>query len=284
MSESEKKRVIRTSYDEILCCAAANELNDNDVVFVGQGFPIFASMLAQKMGKKLHLIMEAGIIDFFPYRAPVHISDMSAMKGCMSCCDMIDIFTYHLFNGYIDVGFLGASQVDKYGNINTSYKGDPVIPRNRIAGSGGANEIGGYAKRTIIVLRHGHFLEDLFYITTPGYLEGGNSREEAGLPGGPESILTLQGVFRFDKDTKEIYLDSIHPRIKLEDIQREIPWELKVAPDLKTTPLPTDKEIEIMRNFIPNVSVGKTRWGLLQIQQMKDYMHKQLDTLKQLMR
>ncbi|MHA1143852.1 MAG: CoA-transferase subunit beta [Candidatus Helarchaeota archaeon] len=281
---SKQVRKVKTSYNEILCSAAAKQLKDGEVVFVGQGFPIFASMLAQRLGTKLHLVMEAGILDFSPYRAPVHISDMSAMKGCMSCCEMIDVFTFYLHRGFIDVGFLGGAEIDKYGNLNTSYKGDPKIPRNRIAGSGGANEIGGYAKRTVIIIRHGKFVEKPYYITTPGYLEGGKSREEAGLPGGPETVVTLKGIFKFDKNTKEMYLDSIHPGVTLEKIQKEIPWELKVSPNLKTTPLPTDNEIEIMRGFIPNVSVGKTRWGTMQITQMRDYMQRKLAQLKQLMR
>ncbi|MHA1785427.1 MAG: CoA-transferase subunit beta [Candidatus Helarchaeota archaeon] len=275
---------IKMSYNEILCSAASHQLKDGDVVFVGQGFPLFASMLAKKMGKKLHLVMEAGVIDFDPFRAPVHISDMSAMKGCMYTCSMIDVFSYYLFNNHIDVGFLGGAQIDKYGNLNTSYKGDPINPRNRIAGSGGANEIGGYAKKIIIIIRHGKFVEKPYYITTPGYLEGGNSRKEAGLPGGPECVVSLKGIFRFDKNTKELYLDSLHPGYEVEDIQKDIPWELKVSPNLKRTPLPTQEEIDIMRELIPNVSVGKTRWGIIQIQQMKDYMQIKLKQLKKLMR
>jgi len=275
---------MRLNYNEILCSAAAEQLKDNEVVFVGQGFPIYASMLAKKLGKTLHLVMEAGIMDFDPYRAPVHIADMSAMKGCMYTCSMIDVFSYYLFNGHIDCGFLGGAQIDKFGNLNTSYKGDPSNPRNRIAGSGGANEIGGYAKRTIIIIRHGKFVEDPYYITTPGYLEGGKSREEAGMPGGPDAVVTLKGIFRFDKNTKEIYLDSLHPGVDLESVKKDIPWELKVAPNVKRTPLPTQEEIDIMRDFIPNVSVGKTRWGIIQIQQMRDYMQTKLKQLKKLLR
>ncbi|NHI91633.1 MAG: glutaconate CoA-transferase [Candidatus Lokiarchaeota archaeon] len=276
-----KKMMI--SYNEILCSAASHQLNENEVVFVGQGFPLYASMLAKKLGKKLYLVMEAGILDFDPYRAPVHISDMSAMKGCMHCCSMIDVFSYYLFNGHIDVGFLGGAQIDKYGNLNTSYKGDPTNPRNRIAGSGGANEIGGYARRTIIIIRHGKFVEEPYYITTPGYLEGGKSREEAGMPGGPDVVVSLKGIFKFDKNTKELYLDSVHPGYEVDDIQKDIPWELKVSPNLKRTPIPTMDELDIMREFIPNVSVGKTRWGIVQIQQMKDYMHIKHQQLKKLM-
>ena len=275
---------IRSSYNEILCAAASHQLKDNDVVFVGQGFPIYASMLAKKMGKKLHLVMEAGVMDFDPYRAPVHISDMSAMKGSMYACTMIDVFSYYLFNGHIDVGFLGGAEIDKFGNLNTSYKGDPANPRNRIAGSGGANEIGGYSKRTIIIIRHGKFVEKPYYITTPGYLEGGKSREEAGMPGGPDVVVSLKGIFKFDKNTKEMYLDSLHPGYEVEDIQKNIPWELKVAPKVKRTPLPTQEELDIMREYIPNVSVGKTRWGIIQIQQMKDYMQIKHQQLKKLMR
>jgi glutaconate CoA-transferase subunit B len=257
---------LKLTYEEIMCSAAAKEVSEGDVVFVGQGYPILAALLAKKSGKDLVLIMEGGIIEFDLYRPPIHIADMTSMKGCAASCELIEIFTYYLFGGFFDVGFLGASQIDKYGNINTSFQS---FPEKRIAGSGGANEIGGYAKKIIIMMRHGRFVEKLPYITTPGWLEGGNSREEAGLPGGPAAVITQKGVFKFDKDTKEIYLESIHPNVKLKNIIRRAPWELKVADDLKQTPLPTKEELNILRNWAPGVSIGRARWGFRQLEFLK---------------
>ncbi|MHA1229584.1 MAG: CoA-transferase subunit beta [Candidatus Helarchaeota archaeon] len=262
-----KIKKIKLSYEEIICSAAARELNDGDIVFVGQGYPILAALLAKKSGKNLTLIMEGGIIEFDLYRPPIHIADMTSMKGCAAACELIEIFTYYLFGGYIDVGFLGASQIDKYGNINTSYQS---FPDKRIAGSGGANEIGGYAKKIVIIMRHGRFVDKLPYITTPGWLDGGNSREEAGLPGGPYAVITRKGVFKFEKDTKEIYLESIHPNVNLKKLLKSVPWDLKVADDLKTTPLPTEEELNILRNWAPGVSIGRARWGFRQLEFLRN--------------
>ncbi|MHA1693982.1 MAG: CoA-transferase subunit beta [Candidatus Helarchaeota archaeon] len=261
-----KIKTIKLTYEEIMCSAASRELNDGDVVFVGQGYPILAALLAKKSGKNLTLIMEGGIIEFNLYRPPIHIADMTAMKGCAASCELIEIFGYYLFGGYFDVGFLGASQIDKYGNINTSFQ---RFPDKRIAGSGGANEIGGYAKRIVIMMRHGRFVNELPYITTPGWLKGGNSREEAGLPGGPHAVITQKGVFKFEKDTKEIYLESIHPKVNLKKLLRSVPWDLKVADDLKQTPLPTQEELDILRTWAPGVSIGRARWGFRQLEFLK---------------
>lgn len=253
-----------------MCSVAARELKDGETVFVGQGNPILAALLALKAGKRLTLVMEGGVLGFMPYRPPVHISDMSAMVGAECCCEMTDMFGMFLHGGKIDVGFLGTSQVDKYGNLNTSFSKDPKESiRGRIAGSGGANEIAGYAKRIVILLRHGKFIDKLFYRTSPGWLEGGTSRQDAGLPGGPSAVITMDGVFRFEKDTKEMYLDSIYPGKNVNDIKSKVPWDLKINPDLKEEELPSYEEIIMIRQFSPNISLGRVRWGLVQADELR---------------
>ncbi|MBD3229251.1 MAG: hypothetical protein GF329_13795 [Candidatus Lokiarchaeota archaeon] len=269
-----KIKKIRLSYEEIICSAAARELSDGDIVFVGQGYPILAALLAKKAGKDLTLIMEGGIIEFDLYRPPIHIADMTSMKGCAAACELIEIFTYYLFGECFDVGFLGASQIDKYGNINTSFQS---YPDKRIAGSGGANEIGGYAKKLIIIMRHGRFVEKLPYITTPGWLEGGNSRAEAGLPGGPYAVITQKGVFKFDDETKELYLESINPKVDLEKLKKRVPWDLKVADDLKKTPLPSQEELNILRQLAPGVTIGRARWAFRQLEFLRNLSAKRLE-------
>ena len=260
----------KISYDEIMCSVASRELKDGETVFVGQGNPILAALLALKAGKKLTLVMEGGIIGFHPYRPPIHIADMTAMVGAQCCCEMVDMFGMFLFGGKIDVGFLGTSRIDKYGNLNTSFSRDPKESiRARIAGSGGANEIAGYANRIVILLRHGKFVENLFYRTSPGWLEGETSRRDSGLPGGPSAVITLDGVFRFEEDTKEMYLDSIYPGKNVKEIKEKIPWDLKINPDLKVEKLPTYEEILMIRRFSPNISLGRIRWGLAQADELR---------------
>ncbi|MHA1382408.1 MAG: CoA-transferase [Candidatus Helarchaeota archaeon] len=260
----------KISYDEVMCSVASRELQDGETVFVGQGNPILAALLALKAGKKLTLVMEGGIIGFSPYRPPIHIADMTAMVGAECCCEMVDMFGMFLLGGKIDVGFLGTSRIDKFGNLNTSFSKDPKESiRARIAGSGGANEIAGYAKRIVILLRHGKFVENLYYRTSPGWLDGGNSRRNAGLPGGPSAIITLDGVFRFEKDTKEIYLDSIFPGKNVKEIKEKVPWDLKINPDLRIEELPTYEEVLMIRQFSPNISLGRVRWGLAQADELR---------------
>jgi glutaconate CoA-transferase subunit B len=260
----------RISYDEIMCSVASREIKDGESVFVGQGNPILAALLALKAGKRLTLVMEGGVIGFSPYRPPIHIADMSAMVGADCCCEMVDMFGMFLMSGKIDVGFLGTSQIDKYGNLNTTFSRDPRKSfRGRIAGSGGANEIAGYTNRLIILLRHGKFLEKLFYRTSPGWLEGGTSRRDAGLPGGPAAVISLDGVFRFEEDTKELYLDSIFPGKTVQEIRQKVPWDLKVNSDLKVEKLPTYDEIMMIRKFSPNISLGRVRWALTQADELR---------------
>jgi glutaconate CoA-transferase subunit B len=159
-----------------------------------------------------------------------------------------------------DADLLGVGQVDKYGNLNTTCIGDYYKPSMRLPGSGGAADFLSYAKRTVLTMLGGNFVEKLDYVTSPGYLDGGDSRDNSGLfpkGTGPSMLLSTKGVFRFDPVTKEMYLAQIHPRVTVEDVKKEVPWDLKVAPDLSETPHPTDEEIDFIREFAPGMSAGR---------------------------
>ena len=248
------KRITR---DEIMCAMAAREIRDGERVFVGQGYPILAAIVAKKIHAPRALFLsEGGLVDFDPFRPPAHIAQATPIKGAAYFCDLIEIFSYYLSRGYVDVGFVGAAQVDKYGNINSSYVGDYDNSPTRITGSGGAHEIGAYAGRTLIIMRKGKFVENVDYLTTPGYLEGGNSRQEAGLGGGPSAVITPKGIFRFDEVTKEMFLESYHPGTTIEEIKVEFPWDLNVSSEVHRTPVPTDEETTIMRDIAPSIALG----------------------------
>ena len=164
------------------------------------------------------------------------------------------------YRGFVDVCFLGVGQVDKYGNVNTTVIGDYYKPTMRLPGSGGAADFLSYAKRTVLTMLGGNFVNKLDYMTSPGYLDGGDSRDKSGLfpkGSGPSMLLTTKGVFRFDPVTKEMYLAQIHPRVRIEDVKKDVPWDLKIASDLSETPRPTDEEIEFIRNFAPAMSAGR---------------------------
>jgi glutaconate CoA-transferase subunit B len=205
------------------------------------------------------LMMESGIIDFEPLLPLNHIADAHSCRGFSYATDLFSAFTM-TYRGFVDVCFLGVGQVDKYGNLNTTVIGDYYKPTMRLPGSGGAADFLSYAKRTVLTMLGGNFVNKLDYFTSPGYLDGGDSRDKSGLfpkGTGPTMLLSTKGVFRFDPVTKEIYLAQIHPRVTVEDVKKDVPWDLKVASDLTETPRPTDEEIDFIRRFAPAQSAGR---------------------------
>ena len=259
------RRKVRITPLEMMVYTSSKELKDGERVFIGQGYPLIPAVFAKKFyAPNLRLIMEGGVYDFEPYRTNWHVADLTGAKGAICCCEFATVFAEWLYEGYIDTGFLGAAQVDKYGNINSTVVGDYFNPILRMTGSGGAHEIGAFAKKTIILKPHGKFVEKLDYFTTPGYLDGYESRYEAGLPEGtgPTAVITKQGVFRFDKVTKELYLDSIYPWVSIEEIKKEVPWDL-IAEDVKTAKLPSDEELRFLRGFAPLTTFRRDyHWAL----------------------
>lgn len=245
---------------ELLVIAVAKEIHDYENVILGVGLPTTAGALAKALyAPHATLMMESGIIDFEPLLPLNHIADAHSCRGFSYATDLFSAFTM-TYRGYVDVCFLGVGQVDKYGNLNTTVIGDYYKPTMRLPGSGGAADFLSYAKRTVLTMLGGNFVEKLDYFTSPGYLDGGDSRDQSGLfpiGSGPTMLLSTKGVFRFDPVTKEMYLAQIHPRVTVEEIKKEVPWDLKVADDLKESPHPTDEEIDFIRCFAPAMSAGR---------------------------
>jgi len=159
-----------------------------------------------------------------------------------------------LQQGGVDVSFIGGAQVDRFGNLNTSYIGGIETVETRLPGSGGACDLACLAKRHIIVMSHEkrRFVPRVDYITSPGYGEGGSWRQEVGLPrGGPATVITTLGLLRFEPDTKEMILVSVHPGVSLDTVLENTAWPLKVSKDLMSTPAPTEKELAILARFDP---------------------------------
>ncbi|NLN40137.1 MAG: hypothetical protein GX155_11175 [Smithella sp.] len=205
------------------------------------------------------LIMESGIIGFQPTMPMENVADCTAFRGFSCSTDLFSTFTM-TYRGFVDVCFLGVAQVDKYGNLNTTVIGDYDYPDVRLPGSGGAADFISYAKRTVLTLRGGQFVDKLPYVTSPGYLEGGDSREKSShfTPGsGPSKLISTQGVFEFDPITKEMFLSSVHPGVAVEAIKKKVPWDLKVSPNLKQTQRPKDEEIDFIRRYFPAEPISK---------------------------
>ena len=238
---------------------AALQINDGDRVMVGQGIPIVACGMAKKFhAPNATLFTEAGLVDIAPFRSPLHIADPTCTPGFSYSCDLVDIFTTILNRGYVDVCFLGVGQIDKYGNMNSTVIGDYFHPKMRMMGAGGAPDFGAYAKRTVLTMRGGKFVEKLDYFTTPGWLTGGDSKVRAGMPDtGPELLISTKAVFSFPAPERELTLASLHPGVKIEDVQKQIPWKLKTADKITVSPAPTPEAVDFVRSFDPTLSAGR---------------------------
>jgi glutaconate CoA-transferase subunit B len=246
--------------DELLAIAVAKEIRDYENVVLGVGVPMTAGALAKALhAPNATLMLESGIVDIIPLVSLNNIADAHSCRGFSYSTDLFSAFTM-TYRGFVDVCFLGVAQVDKYGNLNTTVIGDYNKPTMRLPGSGGAADFISYAKRTVLTMRGGTFVNKLDYLTSPGYLEGGDSRDKSGLfpiGSGPSALVSTKGVFRFDPKTKEMYLATIHPGVSLESVKKDIPWDLKVASDLAVTERPTDEEIDFIRNFAPELTAGR---------------------------
>ena len=257
------KRDEEYTLEEIMAVCGSRELKDGERVIVGTGLPILSSSLAKRLhAPKVILVFESGIVDARPERLPISVAGPSLVPGCVKASGLVDIMGTYVQRGLIDVGFLGAAQIDKYGNINSTCIGNYETPKVRLPGSGGANAIGSLAKRTIIIMAHGknRFVKKVDYLTTPGYLTGPGAREKAGLPPGtgPSAVISTLGIFRFESKTKEMYLDLYYPGVTIEQIRQNTEWDLKVSPEVKEVTPPTFKELEILREIDPQgIFLGK---------------------------
>jgi glutaconate CoA-transferase subunit B len=240
---------------ELMACCGAREIRDGDVVLVGTGFPSMAANIAcHTHAPNARLMQESGVVDAQPKRPPLSVGDPCLNPGAAMVGTLLDVMGMFLQAGWVDVGFLSGSQVDKYGNINTTVIGDYDNPKSRLPGSGGANPIGSLAKRTLIITLHDtrRLAERVAFITTPGYIDGAGAREKWGLPPdtGPSVIITNKAVMRFDKKTGEAYLATYHPDTSVEEVVANTPWDLKVASDVHPTDPPTPEELRVMREVL----------------------------------
>ena len=238
---------------ELMIVASSREVNDGDVVFAGVGNPTLGALLASKMHAPNSLIAtESGSIGPNPKRVMLGIGDNAGMEDCICTGSLWRLFSDQQ-RGFIDVGMVGGAQIDRYGNLNSTaiFGGQSYeTPKSRLPGSGGANDIASCAKRTVISipLQGRRFMERVDFITSPGYLTGGNARAEAGLVGGgPAAVITNKCIFRFHPETKELMLVSVHPGVTVEEVRAEISWDLKMADKVEETKPPTVDEVAMIK-------------------------------------
>jgi len=242
------------SKNEMMIAASARQLAGERVCFVGVGLPNIVCSLAQRtVSPDLNLVFESGVFGAQPARLPLSIGDPTLVTGSTAVTSMFELFAYYLQAGLIDVAFLGAAQIDRFGNINTTVIGDYDHPKTRLPGSGGACEIAINARQVFVIMRQSarSFVERIDFRTSPGNLGGAEQaeriRREGGWLGrGPSVVVTDLGIWHFD-ETGEMRLDSLHPGATLDEVRATIGWAPKVAEDLATTPPPTADELRLIR-------------------------------------
>lgn len=249
---------------EMMVSTCSKFIKEGENVFVGVGVPLLAGLLAVRThAPNITMFLEGGGVGYKSLRIPWTVSDNPTTENALMATE-----TWRLFSdaqrGFIDCGILGAAQIDRFGNINTSVifereESSYQHPKVRLPGSGGGNDIATFCRRFLVTctLAKDRFVEKVDYMTSPGFLRGEDSRLGAGIRwGGPEAIVTDRGVFKFDSITKEIYLAEIYSGNSVEQIRSLIPWKLRIADTIHTIHVPED-EIAQIRSLDPlNIFLG----------------------------
>lgn len=242
--------------NELLAVMGARALKDGTTVFAGVGAPMMATALAQRThAPTLTMMMEGGILgpSFKPGELPISTNEMRAGYHAQMLPGITDAFLLAQ-RGFLDVGFIGGAQIDQYGNLNTSAIGGYDTPAVRLPGSGGANDIISLCREVMILTVHEkrRFTERVDFITSPGYLSGGDSRRKSGLLfGGVSRMVTTLGVFDFEPGSRRMRLIALHPGVAVADVHANTGFEVLVSDALTTTEPPTDKELDILRMLDP---------------------------------
>ena len=239
--------------DEMMTVSAARMVRNGCSCFVGVGLPSAAANLARLThAPDAVLIYESGTIGTKPTVLPLSIGDDELAETADVLVSLVEIFTYWLQGGRIDVGFLGAAQIDRFANINSTVIGDYRSPSVRLPGAGGAPAIAASCGEIVITLRHNRraMVPKLDFRTSGGHLEGGDSRARMRFPGkGPTAVITDLGIMTPDPATKELTLTSVHPGVPVEKVVESTGWPLLVGADLKTTAPPSEVELRVLRDL-----------------------------------
>ena len=241
------------SADEMMTVEAARYLRDGMTCFVGIGLPSTAANLARVThAPALVLVYESGTLGSKPDRLPLSIGDGILADTADAVVSVPEVFNYWLQPGRIDVGFLGAAQIDRFANINTTVIGDYAKPKVRLPGAGGAPEIAASCREVIVVVRQSAraFVDRVDFVTSFGYGRGPGEREKLGLRGaGPRTVITDLGVLEPDPESFQLTLVRLHPGVSVEQAREATGWDLAVAGDLGRTDPPSDTELDVLRRL-----------------------------------
>jgi glutaconate CoA-transferase, subunit B len=242
---------------EVQTIVAARRLRHTKTVFIGVGRPSTAALLARMVhNPELILVYESGTIGAKPFHIPLSIGDGELAETADSIVSVPEMFSYWIGAGRIDVAFLGAAQIDRHANLNSTVIGDYAHPKTRLPGAGGAPEIAASCGEVIVIAPHAKrtFVEKLDFVTTVGHGDGAGgpvTRERLGFRGrGPTAVITDLGVLEPDSGSCELVLTQIHPGVEVEKVREETGWDLRVADDLETTDPPTTEELAKLRELL----------------------------------
>jgi glutaconate CoA-transferase subunit B len=240
---------------ELMVVAGAREIFDDDIVFVGMRLPLLAFQLAKDTHAPHAIgIFENGILRDRPAGDALYtMGDAPNTEGAIWTTSMMDIMAL-LQDGKVTLGFIGGAEVDRFGNLNTTYIREKEWTQIRLPGSGGGSDIASLSKRFVIIMKHEkrRFVEKVSYMTSPGFGDGKGWRERNGLRGGgPCAVITTKGILRFDSETKEMILNSIHPGTTVESVVENTGWNLRCAPKVEKMKPPTRSELRIVRKYDP---------------------------------
>jgi glutaconate CoA-transferase subunit B len=239
--------------DEMMTVAAARELRSGMACFVGVGPPSLAANVARAThAPDIVLVYESGTIGAKPTRLPLSIGDGELAETADAVVTVAEIFNYWVQPGRIDVGFLGAAQIDRFGNINTTVIGSYDHPKVRLPGAGGAPEIAASTKEVIVIVKQSPrtFVERLDFITSVGHGSGDTTRRQLGFTGaGPTIVITDLGILRPDPTTAELTLTQLHPNVTIEQARAATGWKLAVADTVTETVPPTEEELTVLRRL-----------------------------------
>jgi glutaconate CoA-transferase subunit B len=240
---------------ELMAIVAARQIRDGEIMFCGTGISLLAAMAAKYIhAPKAIIFFETGAIDPDLREIPLTVADSRLMFGSCVNAGLAEAFAtmQNRFLGPRLLGILGAAQVDRYGNLNSTCLGDYSKPEVRFPGSGGACDVGSFVGRTMIFIKHERrrFVEKLDYFTTPGYFDGPGGREREGyMPGGPACVISDKAVMRFDEKTKKMYLDRYYPEITPEDILECTGFSIDLHRAKPLAP-PSEEELDILRRQV----------------------------------
>ena len=240
--------------DEIMSVVAARLLRDGMSCFVGIGIPSTVANLARNThAPNLFLIYEAGALGAKPYRLPLSIGDGELAVTADSVVSVPEVFNYWLQGGHIDVGYLSAAQIDRFGNLNTTVIGpDYHDPKVRLPGAGGAPEIAAHCREVTVIMRHARraFVPTVDFVTSVGLGPAPDTRSRLGFRGaGPIKVITDLGILKPDPQDNELTLVAIHPGVEVQDVQDRTQWPLRVAASLDVTDAPTSEELAALRDL-----------------------------------